>query len=397
MDHQAHILLVDPQAEGIGGADDPRGTGDELLLHLPLLAHIETCVKRFGCPRHPLQVFRSLFSVCPRRGVHDSRTFFRQTLFQDIVDLGELLGRIHQLDFEAQVFPLHGAFEKGQGLPQFPVEMLQDLLLDIRFGRRGETGDRRNRHSLLLGKLADEARDVQIIGSEVVSPLGQTVRFVEHPAADFALFDHLAEGAVAQLFGRYVEQSDIAQAHPVEHLPAFGRREQTVERGRNLRPRSFEEIVHLILHQGLQWRDDQGQQPAPEMADHGGKLVAQRLASSGGHNSQQRRVGHTRAHDSFLETVPFGRSWFRTEGRKAEIALERLGGIVIPGAIQAFEICARHIPQTAQDPGHLCELVPHPAWNHRIGASHPQPGRAKCHGSLFGRFERDILGPYLGG
>jgi len=72
----------------------------------------------------------------------------------------------------------------------FAFEVSQDIDNDVGLGRRGEAQYGRNR--LITGFLADESADLAIIGTKILSPLGEAVRFVEHPGANFALRKHFA-------------------------------------------------------------------------------------------------------------------------------------------------------------------------------------------------------------
>ena len=105
---------------------------------------------------------------------------------------------------------------------------------------------------------------------------------VEHPAADLALGDGLAERAVAQLLGRDVEQRHVAHPDSAQHVAPLRRGEQAVQRRGEGRARAPDQPVHLVLHQGLQRRDDDGQDAAAVIAHQGRQLEAQRLAAAVG-------------------------------------------------------------------------------------------------------------------
>ena len=92
----------------------------------------------------------------------------------------------------------------------------------LALGGRGKALHRRYRGLLLCGQFADETRGVQVIGAEIVAPTGQAAGLVEHPGADLALGDGVAEAGVAQLFGRHVEQGDVAEADALQHRAALG-------------------------------------------------------------------------------------------------------------------------------------------------------------------------------
>ena len=106
--------------------------------------------------------------------------------------------------------------------------MLLDLLDDITFGGCREAGDGRRRNSLLRRHFTDKARNIQIVRPERVSPAGETVRFVEYPAADLTLPDHLPERDIAQLLRGDIQDGDITKTNPLKHITAFRRCEHAV-------------------------------------------------------------------------------------------------------------------------------------------------------------------------
>ena len=64
----------------------------------------------------------------------------------------------------------------------------------------------------------DEAGDIAVIGAEILAPFGKTVGFVKNPRADFALRQHFAHAAVAQLLRGNEQDADVAEADTVEGL-----------------------------------------------------------------------------------------------------------------------------------------------------------------------------------
>ena len=63
---------------------------------------------------------------------------------------------------------------------------------------------------------ADEAADVAVVGAEVVPPLREAVRFVNHPRADFTLLERSADGDASELLRRDEEDAGIPEADAVE-------------------------------------------------------------------------------------------------------------------------------------------------------------------------------------
>ena len=258
MHHQAHVVLVDPHTEGIGGADHLQLASDEGVLDAAFLGHLEPGMETLGAPALGLEMAGQFLHPAPTRGIDHGRALLAQMFLEQGVEPRELLLATGEQDVELQVRALLPTLEQTQRDPEFLLEVLADLLDHLGLGGRREAGDRRHRHALALGQLADEARGVEIVGPEVMTPLGEAVRLVEHPGADLAALEHLAEGCVAQLFGRDVEDGDVTQTHPLQHVAALGRGQHAVDGGSAGGAGLGGEVVDLVLHQRLQRRDDQG-------------------------------------------------------------------------------------------------------------------------------------------
>ena len=149
-------------------------------------------------------------------------------------------------------------------------------------GGRGEARDRGDRRVGALGERPDEARGVEVVGAEVVAPLREAVRLVEHPRADLPVFERLAERAIPELLRRDEDDGEGAAPEALEHLRALERREQAVDRADGARLRLSLERLDLVLHQRLERRDDDGERAVSAVPDERGELVAERLAGAGG-------------------------------------------------------------------------------------------------------------------
>ena len=61
------------------------------------------------------------------------------------------------------------------------MKIVADVGDDLLFGSRGETGNRNGfLVTLFLLQFPDEVADVEIIDTEIVTPRGETVRFINH-------------------------------------------------------------------------------------------------------------------------------------------------------------------------------------------------------------------------
>ena len=270
---------------------------EELVLDALLLGRGQAGVEVGGFPAVRAQEFGGDLGFVPR-GAEDDRAAGRalgQAIREQIVDALQLVRLRDGLHLEAAGSRARRRRQKN--LKSRPVSCLEegeDFLPHVLLGRGGEAGDGRNLHALLLGELPDEPAGVEVVGPEVVPPFGETMGLVEHPAADLALGDGLGEGAVAQLLRRDVEQRDVAQPDPAQHVAALRRREQAVEGRGKGRAGAPDQAVHLVLHQGLQRGEDDGEDAAAVVAHQGRELEAERLAAAGGQNRQQRFVAPCR-------------------------------------------------------------------------------------------------------
>jgi hypothetical protein len=63
----------------------------------------------------------------------------------------------------------------------------------------------------------DEARHVKIVRPEIVPPLGEAVRLVKHPGADFPILESVGKGSTAKLLRRHEDQPKITQSQFLKH------------------------------------------------------------------------------------------------------------------------------------------------------------------------------------
>ena len=117
---------------------------------------------------------------------------------------------------------MRAAVEYSQVQVQLIGEVVHYVAHDVRLGRSGETQDRRNR--LVIRSLPNVASYIPVVGPEVMPPLRETVRLVQHPVADLTLFEHPPDGYAAQLLGRYDQHARITEAHLVQRIASFGHR-----------------------------------------------------------------------------------------------------------------------------------------------------------------------------
>ena len=283
--------------------------------------------------------------------------------------LDDLLHRV------AQVGAVHPVGRQHlEPLPHLLPEVRRDLLPHVQARRRREAGDRRGRHALALGELADEPGGVQVVRPEVVAPLRDAVRLVEDPRRDLALAHRALERAVAQLFGRHVQEREAAEANTLEHVVALGHRQQAVQRRRQLPASDLPvQVLHLVLHQRLQRGDHHGQRARPLVVHDRRELVAQRLAAAGRHDREQRRAGEAPLDDPRLQALAVACRRPGTESRMAEVLSELRDRVVLLPTAGAARIAAVHAADGAQQGRRSRERVVHPSREHRLRAAHRQP------------------------
>ena len=145
---------------------------------------------------------------------------------------------------------------------------------DLRRGGGGEASTRGNFQA------AADFRELEVVRAEVVSPLGDAVRFVDGRELDRQAFQPLAEGFVGKALGSDVEQLERAGIESLVNVADLLGIERRIQpRGGNaLRG----EGVHLVPHQ----RDERGNDEREAVEQQRGKLIAQRLSAAGGKNSE---------------------------------------------------------------------------------------------------------------
>ena len=143
-------------------------------------------------------------------------------------------------------------------------------------GSRG--GQRDPRH---LGPALVQHRQTQVVGPEVVPPLGHAVRLVDREQRDLPLLEQRDRGRRAERLGCQVEQVELAGPElGRHHLPLARILGRVEEAGPNAeRPQR----VDLVLHQ----RDERGDHHADAGPGQRRDLVAQRLAATGRHQHQR--------------------------------------------------------------------------------------------------------------
>jgi hypothetical protein len=185
-----------------------------------------------------------------------------QALYQQRVAIGGPRGRGEQ----REVRPIEPGHD-GAGLrnPERGADVAHDL------GRgRGSQAE----HALGTDFPA-ELRQLQVVGTEVVSPLGDAMSLVDREERDGRPLEEGQEALVVEPLRRDVQQLQRAAVQLPGDLLDLRRRQRRVQPRRRDPPPS--QGIDLILHQG----DERGHDQRDPGLSQGGQLVTEGLASAG--------------------------------------------------------------------------------------------------------------------
>ncbi len=163
----------------------------------------------------------------------------------------------------------------GEDLRTRQQEPLDDLAPRRRVGGGGQ---RQARHAGVA--LAQEA-ELEVLGAEVVPPLGHAMRLVDREQGETRAVEELEEAGRHQPLRRDVEQIELAGPEGTLDARRFapgGRFECSAA----ARDAELGERRHLVVHQRDERRDDD----AGPLAQQRRELVADRLAAAGRHQHQ---------------------------------------------------------------------------------------------------------------
>ena len=369
VDHQAHVGLVDAHAEGVGRGDHAQLAADERLLHAALLVGVEPAVEMRCVDAGLAQEGGELLGRLLPCAEDDHAAGFAERILDQLQCPRELLLRGNRNHLVGEVVARYAAGEDFELDAESLAEMRDDVFDDVRLRRRSE--GEHGRH--LLVAATDEARDVEVVGPEVVSPLREAVRLVEHPGGDFAMPQRVGKRRAAELFGGDEDDAEVAQAQAVEHLLAFERCQESVEEAGAVHA-ALQQIVDLVLHQRLQGRDDDGERAGAVEARQRRQLVAQGLAAAGRQDRQRRPARVAVAHDRLLQGTPVaGRRLLPEVVDSRKVQRQLPAELVVLPAPGAIGVGAGRVAQLLQQLGGRREMDAHPGRQHRVAAGDAQP------------------------
>ncbi len=295
----ADVGLVDAHAEGDGGDDDGLAGVDEPVLGARAQVGRHACV--VGPGREPTfaQSFGDLLGGALERDVDDGgsdRALAQLGKQGPVALVGGDGGRQ-----QAQVGAVKGRPDGALGVD---VEGATDVLEDRRGRGRGQGQDP------LGTKLAREHGELEVVGAEVVAPLGDAVGLVDREQGDVDAGERGPEALVVEALRGDVEQLGLARSQLPHDGPVLVEAEGGVEVVGADTPSP--ERPDLVFHEGDQRGHDHGQAGEQDR----GQLVAERLSGPGGEHGRGGPAGHELGHDLELAGV---------EALEAEVLTQRPG------------------------------------------------------------------------
>ena len=300
MQHQPHVGPVDTHAEGHGGHQHRSGVLHEVLQSQLAAVGIHAGVIGDGLHAGRGEAARPLLHRTSGAGVDQDRSAGVSHGFQE---LGQRIGG-PQRHAVGEVGAAGGA-HLHQGTPQ--LQQADDVGTHPR-RRRGAQGHQRH-----AGTETAQLTEAAVVGSEVVAPGTDAVGLIHgdghHAPGIEQIIEQLAGGLALQPFRRQIEQAQLLLLEHPQQAAALAPLKARVKAGGAYTPAA--QLLHLVLHQRHQWRDDQHQ----TLAHQGWELIAEGFASAGGENGQAVAARQERLHHLALA---------RPEGLPAEVALQRL-------------------------------------------------------------------------
>ena len=217
--------------------------------------------------------------------------------------------------------------------------------------------------------LADELADVEIIHPEILPPRRKAVRLVDDKTHHVARQQNLLDSGRTERFGGDVEQRSIAVRHTAEGLGAAQRVEQTVDCDR-VSNATLRQIVHLILHQRLQWRYDNRQPMHRPRLHQRRQLEGQRLAAARGENGEQRTAVDGGANGILLKRLA-------VVGPESVVAEKIFQGSMLVEGTSAIiaTLFAAVMPELQHHVADSRKIVQHPWRRHRAMVSSGDKGQ----------------------
>jgi hypothetical protein len=262
VDDAANVAPVDAHAERHGGDDDVELLCREVVLRAAALGRFETGVVGRGLDAVSTQGSGETLGVFSADAVHDHR-------FPGMAPNGiqYLLQRV--MAGKHSIHQVRSVERADDDVRPLETELLDDVVAHPRrCGCRISVNARAR-------KVAAQAGELAVLGSEVMAPLAYAVGFIDGKGSHLNPLEKAEERPRQQPFRRHEEQAHLSAEQGELDGSTLCRRQAAVD-GRG-RVAAELQRVHLVLHERDQGRDD-NVHPA---GHHWRHLVAERLASAG--------------------------------------------------------------------------------------------------------------------
>ncbi len=291
MDDLTNVRLIDPHAKGASGDDHIHPIVEKRLqcLGAPGLGETGVVWRRAmpGAGQRPSHRFGE--PTC--RSVDDDHVIIARKQIEEGPKAIAFGSDLH--DTEPEIRAIERAKMHGES-PGPKAQYARDVGSDCRRCAAGES------HARRTAQLVSRGAQRSVTRPKVVAPLGDTMRLVngKQGRPDSSRGELRREGT--EPFRRDVEQAERSGPRGVPDFVAFGRFQGTVHtRGwYSAGPRGCD----LILHEGNEWRDDDGE----TATDQRRYLKADRLAAAGGKNGKGISAREDRSNHGCLRRAKVG-------------------------------------------------------------------------------------------
>ena len=349
--NEAQVGHVNPHPERDRGRDDQRLLAGEPVLRRPALLVVESGVVGQSAETQRAEPLGHRFRLPPREAVHDC-------------GLPLVFPQESDEKVEGAPFGSHPVVEVGtieaahEELGILHPEFGGDFPADPLGGGRGERQEGGRREAVA------QRSQLPVVRPELMTPLGDAVGLVHRHQPHPDPFEEPPEARGGETLRRYVEQLYLAGLRLLADEPRLFGAERTVEAAGGDPPRP--ERIHLVLHQGDQGRDDQGDAVEGERR----KLVAKRFAPASGHQHHCVAPGQDAGDRRFLQ---------RSEALVAEVFLQqgKRKGLCRPGLWCALHSAPGSLPDRARRMAQAAAWSAFVVVRSRRGDSVPEPGACR--------------------
>ncbi len=268
MNHGAHGGFVDAQTEGQGADHDAHFIGHPFFLVLAPSGAFHLAVIADGGDAVFLEEIDGVSHACDRGGINDDASV--RNLPNGAKEQFILCSGVRLADDVTQI----GAAKAGDVLIRIAeAELLDDVVADALRGAGREGSNR------AVGKEFAETAELAVLGAEVVAPFGDAMGFVDGKEGDGHAPEPSGCAVEGDAFWREIEQAVVTFAGLTKDKCALVAGKRAIEKTGG--DAHLLELRDLVLHE----RDERGDDDCGALGvEHGGQLVAERLAAARGHD-----------------------------------------------------------------------------------------------------------------